>query len=93
MNQFLYFVYDSVAEATSGPVIMQASHAVARRMFSDLVLSDGSHVGKHAADFSIICVGSVDTLTGLLTPFASPETLLTATAVLEFAARSASAES
>lgn len=92
MTQYLYFVYDSVAESTSGPVIMQASHAVARRMFSDLVLSEGSHVGKHADDFSIICVGSVEVATGLLTPYASPETLLTARAVLEFQARAAGEE-
>lgn len=58
-SKLLYIVFDSVAGAMSGPLMVYPSDAVAIRDFADAVRADGSRLARHADDFSLVCVGHV----------------------------------
>lgn len=65
-GQFLYVVFDAVAESIVGPLMVLPSDAVARRTFQDAVTSERSSLSQHPQDFSLHRIGSFDLKTGVI---------------------------
>lgn len=87
MNQQLYAVYDNVAKALTGGVMVFSHDAPAIRVFVDALSEPSSILSKHPDDFALICLGeiaepdTVDNATDLPAILAyGPRVVLTGTA-------------
>lgn len=88
MLKFFYMVYDSVAGAMSGPIMVYPSDAVAIRDFSDAVRGNGSLLAQHPDDFSLVRVGTIDAV-GAIAPL-DHESVITARTVVDIMTREVS---
>lgn len=77
---FLFCVFDAKLASFNVPFV-QKTEAGAVRAFSDLVQDKRSAVSMHPEDYTLFCVGSFDSSTGVLTP-CQPRALTTASALL-----------
>lgn len=71
MRQGLYCVYDSKVGLYSMP-FFAVSDAGAARTFSDAVAQEGTLIGKHPEDFSLIRLADVEDSTGAVTSPVTP---------------------
>lgn len=56
--KMLYTIRDVVAESI-GPIVLFAADAAAVRMFGDVAVDPQTNIGRHPADFELICIGQV----------------------------------
>lgn len=66
MHQYLYCLYDLVSESVVGPPIVQKGDAPAIRVFHNVLQDENSIMGKHPADFNLVCVGAQNAETGAI---------------------------
>jgi len=71
MRQGLYCVYDSKVGLYAMP-FFSVSDAAAARTFSDAVAQEGTLMGKHPEDFSLIRLADVEDSTGAVTSPVTP---------------------
>lgn len=64
MKQGLYAIYDTVATAIHGGVMMFTHDAPAMRFFEDLYKDNRTQIAKHPGDHKLIHIGNVDDETG-----------------------------
>jgi len=76
----MYLIRDAKASAFLAQPIMAPTPGLAERQFVDL-LKDNSFFAKHAGDFGMWEVASLDEMTGVVTP-CSPREVLTGPTVL-----------
>lgn len=89
----LYCIFDLVAQLVEGPVIPFRSDAPAVRMFYDVMSGERSALAQHPGDFTLLCVGQQNPVTGHIEPVVPPRTVATGVAWLaEREMKSASAE-
>lgn len=58
--QKLYIIWDRVAEAFIGGIILQRSDAPVVRMFNELLADPQTQLAKHPADYDLRFVGTID---------------------------------
>lgn len=79
-DYYLFCVFDAKLASFNVPFV-QKTEASAVRAFTDLVRDKRSAVNQHPEDYSLFCVGSFDSASGVLTP-CTPRALTTASALL-----------
>lgn len=65
--QNLYIIFDMLAQAVIGSIMVLPNDAVARRVFQDTLTSGKTPMSDHPSDFVLYCVGSIDLKTGEIT--------------------------
>lgn len=70
----MYSVYDLKAEYFVPPWIAR-THADAIRDFQKSVSTPNSPMGDHPSDFQLICIGTWDDISGVLTPHKEQQAL------------------
>ena len=78
----LYQIFDLVAEAAAGPIMLHKKDGPAVRLFKDLVEDKTTTVGQHPADYELRFLGLQDDSSGELTA-QGPETVITGEQILE----------
>lgn len=68
----VFSIYDKKGQVYFDPFCARYNGEAARR-FEDIISQPNSAFAKHAADFSLWCLGVFDTTTGILEGFAKPE--------------------
>lgn len=56
-NNTIYAIYDNVAKAVVGMLMMHKHEASAVRMYADVASSAESMIGKHPQDFDLVRLG------------------------------------
>lgn len=72
MKLYLYSVKDKVA-GVFVEVMTGVNHLVARRNFYSAATVPGSQISRFPNDFELVCIGSFENTTGVVTPLAAPE--------------------
>lgn len=56
----VYCLYDIVADGWTGQLVTDRADAPVIRMFHDLLADPKMGIGKHANDYEMRCIGSID---------------------------------
>lgn len=72
MTQKVYSIRDAKAEVYNQP-FFKFSHGEAERDFKHLLRDEKSMVASYPDDYDLYYLGEYDTVTGLLTPLATPQ--------------------
>ena len=67
MNQYIFTIYDTKAEAYTAPFVAKTA-GIASRMFEELVNQQGHQFNKFPGDYVLYQVGSWDESNGVCTP-------------------------
>lgn len=78
----LFTIYDRKA-AFYLPLFQMRSHAEAERQFADIVTSSDTPIAKYPADYDLVCLGSIDLETGMITPTYPVETIINGLVALQ----------
>jgi hypothetical protein len=73
----LFQIYDRTAAAGAGPILTERREAPAIRMFHELLGNKEITPGKYPDQFDLVCLGSQDEDTLVITPLNPPETVAT----------------
>lgn len=68
----LYQVYDREAETTLGPIFPVNKDGAAIRQFNELLTDEKGAPGQHPKDFDLLCLGTHESETGVITPLDKP---------------------
>jgi len=68
MINYLYLIYDKVAQNTFGGMIRVGNDEVARRSFHNTLAAKDTPLSDHQGDYALLKVGSIDERTGIITP-------------------------
>lgn len=59
MNKKIYAIYDTMAQAITGPLWTFGHDAAAIRTFNDLASDNRTEIAKHPADYNLILLGEL----------------------------------
>lgn len=85
MNQMVFSIYDSKAEAYTNPFVAK-TRGLAVRMFQELVNQQGHQFNKFPADYTLFAIGLWDESVGVVTA-TEPENMGTGLGYIEEGAR------
>lgn len=65
----IYGIRDDKAQALASPTLFLFPHvAAAIRMFGDIITDPNTALNKHPEDYTLVCLGSMDEDTQIITP-------------------------
>lgn len=81
MSQGIFAVRDTLANTIVGGLYLFAHPAAAVRFFGDIASDAQTSVARHISDHELINLGTLDTVSGVVTPSANgPEIIITGAA-------------